>query len=147
MHAKAILQSKGSNVVTVTPEARIDDVARLFKKNRIGFALVRPATGDGFIGTVSERDIIQGLATSGAGVAALPVSRVMTANVVTCAPDASVETMMELMTDKRTRHLVVMDGETLMGLVSIGDVIKSQITHYQHEAQTMREYVNGVGYN
>lgn len=147
MHAKAILDRKGSNVVTVTPEARVDDVARLFKQNRIGFALVRAPSGGRFVGTVSERDIIQGLALSGAAIAAQPISRVLTANVVTCTPETSVETMMELMTDKRTRHLVVMDRDTVMGVVSIGDVIKSQISHYQHEAQSMREYVNGVGYN
>ena len=147
MHARTILERKGSDVVTVTPEAKVGDVARLFKQNRIGFALVRAAGGTGYIGTISERDIVQGLANSGNAVASQPVSAVLTANVVTCDPDTTVETMMETMTDKRTRHIVVMDGDDLMGVVSIGDLIKSQISHYRTEAERMREYVNGVGYN
>lgn len=147
MQARTILETKGSDVVTVAPDARVADVARLFKENRIGFALVKGSDGGGFLGTVSERDIIHGLALSDGGVATQPVTAVLTANVVTCEPDTTVESMMETMTDKRTRHLLVMDGNELMGIVSIGDVIKSQIHHYQREAETMRDYVNGVGYN
>lgn len=147
MQARNILEAKGSDVVTVTPEARVGDVARLFKENRIGFALVHKAEGNGLVGTISERDIIHGLAATNGAVAEQPISTVLTANIVTCDPETSVESMMETMTEKRTRHLIVMDGNELMGIISIGDLIKSQISLYRNEAENMREYVNGVGYH
>lgn len=146
MQAKNILETKGSNVVTVMPEARVADVARMFMDNRIGFALVKATDGSGFLGTVSERDIIHGLAQSDGAVAVQPVTDVLTANVVTCEPDTTVESMMETMTEKRTRHILVMDDNSLLGIVSIGDLIKSQTHQYRHEAESMRQYVSGVGY-
>lgn len=147
MFAKDILRDKGFDVTTITPDARVADVARLFLDNRIGFALVMGPDDHEIVGTVSERDIIHGLALGEGAVAMEPVGRLMTTNVVTCKTDTSVNDMMEMMTEKRTRHVLVMDGPDLKGVVSIGDLIKTQITEFQHEAQAMRDYVVGNGYH
>jgi CBS domain-containing protein len=146
MHAKTILAQKGADIVTVSPETSVADVARLFKENRIGFAVVRHEDVRGFVGTVSERDIIHGLAED-PSVATQPVSSVLTGNIVTCTPETTVNDMMELMTESRTRHLLVMDGRELKGIVSIGDLIKTQIVQVQMEAEAMRDYVQGAGYH
>lgn len=161
MQAKIILESKGINVhgdaddngvVAVAPDARVVDVARMFKENRIGFALVRADSGDGWLGTVSERDIVQALASLSHGPSVIdqPVRDILTQNMVTCAPDDALDTIRELMTERRTRHVVVtadgLEKSKVLGLVSIGDLIKHQLEQSRVETAAMRDYVTGVGY-
>ena len=154
MQAKALLESKdtsgeGGNVVTVTPDARVSDVARMFKESRIGFALVCTDSGKGWMGTVSERDIVQGLASS-SDVGEKPVRDVLTPNMVTCGPEDALDTIREIMTEKRTRHVVVttngLDQGQVLGIVSIGDLVKHQLEQSRVETAAMRDYVTGVGY-
>lgn len=157
MHAKAILDAQGygpktADLLSVTPDARLMDVARMFKENRIGFALVRADSGDGWLGTVSERDIIHALADlqDASAMTAKTVRDALTPNMVTCAPDDALDTLRELMTERRTRHIVVTDtgdaSGAVQGLVSIGDLIKHQLAKSRVETEAMRDYVSGVGY-
>ena len=143
MTVAAILRDKGGEIIEVRPEDSVADAARLLGEKRIGAVLVRR---DGRIeGILSERDIVRAAGADGAGVFERPVSSLMTKDVVRCSPSDSVERVMQLMTDGRFRHLPVMDGDRLVGVVSIGDVVRRRITEVEREADSVREYVAGVG--
>lgn len=144
MFIKTILETKGADLIAVAPSDGVRNVAKLFKRERIGFALVRDAT-EAVIGSVSERDIIQAMAEQG-DVCALPVADIMTANIVTCDIDDTVDTARDLMTSRRTRHVIVVDDEKMMGIVSIGDIIKHSLNECQLDTGMMREYITGQGY-
>lgn len=141
MQVSVLLQSKGTEVVTVPPEASVAEVAIVLAEHRIGAVVV---TGDGrsIDGVLSERDIVRALARPDDGLLAAVTARsLMTAEVVTCQPDTTVEELMATMTDRRIRHVpVVVDG-ALTGLVSIGDVVKHHIATLEHETQAMHRYI------
>jgi CBS domain-containing protein len=148
MFVKTILDLKGPDVITAQAEASVQDVARLFKAERIGFALV--ISGDGvktIAGTVSERDIIQGMAVKGCDIATQPVSSIMTSNIVQVSSEETLDHVRDLMTSKRTRHVLVMDDGELMGVVSIGDLILHHLNECRVDSQVMRAYINGQGYH
>ena len=146
MFAKDIVRLKGPDVISVSPDTAVDAAAALFRDQRIGFAIVVNENG-AMTGTVSERDIIHGMAVHGSAVGGMTVQKVMTGNIVTCTPDDSVQSVMHQMTKQRTRHVLMMDGDTLSGVVSIGDALKFKLEETEGDADTMRAYIGGKTYN
>lgn len=139
MTVQAILQSKGAQVVSVSPGDTVGNVARVLADRRIGAVLVRQEGK--VVGVFSERDVVRGLARHGAQVLERPVSDLMTHDVITCKPLESVHDVMERMTARRIRHLPVIDNGQLIGIVSIGDLVKERIEEAEREAQDLREYI------
>lgn len=143
MIVKTILKTKarGAGVVTIDPEATIADAARLLANHRIGAVIAVDANG-AIKGILSERDIVRGLAQSDAACTQAKVSDLMTATVLTCHEDDSVDSLMKTMTAKRIRHLpVVGNGGELTGMVTIGDVVKSRLDEMDMEVDNLRQYV------
>ncbi|SFG94291.1 CBS domain-containing protein [Methylobacterium gossipiicola] len=140
MTVARILAEKGRSVVTVEPQRTLDEAIHLLAEKRIGAVVVSDAEG-AVLGILSERDIMRALARQGAAALDALVSEHMTADVVTCARDASVEDVMHLMTDGRFRHVPVLEGGRLAGLISIGDVVKRRIAAVEAEHQAMRDYI------
>lgn len=142
MHVKAILDEKGRKVVTVRPDATLQDAARMLHENRIG-ALVVLGLNEQIKGILSERDIINAVAKGGAEALGKTVSTVMTSNVHRCAEDTTIDALMSLMSEKRCRHIPVEVNGKLAGMVSIGDVVKSRIREIEFEAQEIKAYIAG----
>ena len=137
-----ILGAKGGKVTTIAPDATIAEVARLLKQHRIGAVVVTEADGQ-LCGIISERDLAKGLADHGARLLDLRVRQLMTAEVVTCAPGDSLEKLMQTMTERRFRHLpVVQDGE-MVGIISIGDVVKHRLLELEAETHLLHDYIAG----
>ena len=137
-----ILATKGPDVVTVPSDATVADATATLRRFRIGAVIVSDDDGTTATGIVSERDIVRALAESGAAALDLRVADVMTAEVHTCAPTATLEDLMEAMTARRIRHIPVVADGRLVGVVSIGDVVKHRVGELSVEAQTLHEYVN-----
>jgi CBS domain-containing protein len=133
------------SVVTVPPGATVRDLLDVLARNRIGAVVV--ASGDGssngaIAGIVSERDVVRHLRASGASILDRPVSHIMTTDVVTCRRETAVEELMSTMTDRRIRHVpVVDDAGTLVGIVSIGDLVKSRISELEGERDDLVGYI------
>ena len=140
MNVEAILRSKGRHVATIEPEATIADAATQLRRLGIG-ALVVSGWGMPIAGIVSERDIVSALAEHGAAVLSMQVAAIMTRNTITCRREDMVADLAALMTERRIRHLPVMDGGKLAGIVSIGDVVKQRIDDVVSEASSMRELI------
>lgn len=140
MNVKAILAAKGGDTVTIEPTADLAAATKLLVEHRIG-ALVICGPGARLAGILSERDITRALADHGTDALALPVSQVMTRNVMTCSEDDSVASLMERMTDGRFRHLPVLRDGKLVGLVSIGDVVKQRVGEIESESEALRDYI------
>jgi CBS domain-containing protein len=140
MQVSVLLQSKGTEVVTVRPDATVAEVAIVLAEHRIG-AVVVTADGRSIDGVLSERDIVRALARPDDQTLAATAHSLMTAEVVTCQPDTTLDELMATMTDRRIRHVpVIIDGQ-LSGLVSIGDVVKHHIATLEHESQAMHDYI------
>ena len=141
MHVSRLLQAKGSSVTTVRPDVSVADIAALMTEHRIGAAVV---TEDGvsIAGIVSERDIVRALAERGADALGAPASAIMTAAVVTCEPDTTIEQLMATMTDQRVRHVPVEVNGELAGIVSIGDVVKDRIQSLELESKALQDYIS-----
>ena len=132
MSLKDILAAKGGNIIAIEPTADLVAAAKLLSTHRIGALLVRDAGGL-LVGILSERDIVRTMADVGSAVLQLPVAQVMTRNVSTCDVNDSISSLMERMTKGKFRHMPVLDKDRLVGLVSIGDVLKLHIdTQYVH---------------
>jgi len=140
MLVDTILQTKGVTVHTLPQSDTLADAVRLLNSHNIG-AVVITDTGGAIIGILSERDIIRRLDKDPAGALALPIAQAMTRGVVTCARDTNIAEVMERMTDLRIRHMPVAEGDALVGIVSIGDVVKFKIQEAEHEARVLREYI------
>jgi CBS domain-containing protein len=141
MTIAVILSKKGSEVATVGADASVADAIATLAERRIG---ALPVVDEGEIrGIISERDIIYCLREHGAEVLDLPVSRIMTSPAVTVAPDTAVLTALATMTRRRIRHLPVVEGAQIRGIVSIGDLVKHRIEMIEEEAQAMRAYIQG----
>jgi CBS domain-containing protein len=138
MKVASILKSKGSSVATTSPSTTIFTVTWDLKLKSIG-ALVVSGDGNTVLGLISERDIVRGLTEHGPKLLALPVSQVMTSSVITCTPDDSITTVMGRMTRYRIRHIPVVDGGRLCGIVSIGDVVKHRLDELEMEGNILRE--------
>jgi CBS domain-containing protein len=139
MKVSDILQIKGSKVKTVSPDTSARELSVRLHAEQIGAMIV---TGDGrtIDGIVSERDLAYAIAAHGIDLPALPVSRLMTKAVVVCSPDDTINHVMKLMTQLRVRHLPVKEGDQLIGIVSIGDVLKHRLDELELEANVMRDY-------
>ena len=142
MNVEAIIKSKGAKVVTVTPETTVSEAAKILKRARIG-AVVVSNDGSDVQGILSERDIVNTMAdpTKRTGLLEKPVSALMTREVLTCEPEDTVQKCMALMTDRRVRHLPVVQGEKMIGLISIGDVVKNRLEELEIEAGFLRELI------
>jgi len=142
MRISDVLRVKGGRVVTVSPETRVEALLKVLAEHRIG-AVVVSVDGTRVEGIVSERDIVRALAERGAAVLTEPVTAIHTAEVHTVQPEAPLEEVERLMTERRFRHVpVVVDGE-LRGIVSIGDVVKERIGELETERSSLAGYITG----
>src|SRR4051812_651152 len=141
MHVAAVLKRKGSDVVSITPDKTIAETATLLTENRIGAVLVLDGTG-GISGLISERGIICGLAKHGADALTQRVEALMTRDVQHCSPKDTIAEVMNVMTKWRTRHLPVVEDGKLLGMISIGDVVKQRLIDSDLEVETLRDYVS-----
>lgn len=140
MTVSNILARKGRKVVTIEPTASVASAVDLLHRAGIGAVVVTGAEGR-VIGILSERDIVRSLAVRGAEMLRAPVSELMTRRVVTCALADTVAEVMHTMTENKFRHLPVLDQGRLVGLVSIGDVVKSRLEQMEQESDALREYI------
>ena len=134
-----ILNAKEIDVVGIAPDMTVEDAARTMTRHGIGAVLV--LSGDRVVGILSERDIMRGVAARGGAMLAERVADIMTRSVVACPTDAPVDTVMAIMTERRIRHLPVVTGGRLVGVVSIGDVVKAMMDEVRHEADDLRRYI------
>lgn len=139
MSVSAILQSKGSKVTTINPEASVAEAARLMADRDIGALVVCDKWGK-VIGIISERDIARGAAREGGHVLDRPVSAVMVGSVLSCKPEDDVKHVMAVMTLHKVRHLPVMVGGELRGMVSMGDLVKHRLDEVEVEVGVLRDY-------
>jgi CBS domain-containing protein len=135
-----ILKGKGRDVVTTSAEKTLGQIVTLLSDRRIGALVVLGASGT-IEGIISERDIVHAIARDGGKALERPVSENMTRRVVSCRQTDTVHSLMERMTQHRFRHVPVLDGDALIGIVSIGDVVKHRLMDYETETQAMREYI------
>ena len=140
MHVAAILKDKGRAVETVGIDATVMDVAARLSAMRIGAVVVTEKDG-GVAGIISERDIIRVVGKHGAGALDWPVGEVMTSTVMTCREADTIDQLMSVMTERRFRHLPVMEKGKLAGIVSMGDVVKHRVAEVELEANLMRDYI------
>jgi len=140
MNVATILKAKGRSVTTVRPDQSLQDVANKLAARKIGAVVVVGENGivDGII---SERDVIRAVAERGTSALELHVARVMTRDVVTCTETSLVDELMEMMTAGRFRHLPVVEDGALVGIVSIGDIVKNHIATVEMEVSAMRSYL------
>lgn len=141
MNVAQILADKGRDVVTAEADTTLMAVADILAKRKIGAAVI--LEGDKICGIASERDIVRQLATNGAGALDQPISSCMTRKVVDCQEEDSVDSVMEKMTKGRFRHMPVTDSGKLVGLVSIGDIVKRKIEQAERDAEDMKRYIAG----
>jgi CBS domain-containing protein len=140
MTVASILKGKSDRLISVTEADSLADVARVLTKENIGALPVLDAGGD-MVGIISERDVVRQIAKSGGEVLSHAVRDVMTRNVVCCGPDDSIESTMAMMTARRFRHLPVRSQGRIVGMISIGDVVKRRVEDAEREAESLREYI------
>lgn len=136
-----ILAAKGREVVTVRPSDAVARAVTTLRRHGIGALIVSDDEGATVAGILSERDIVRALADHGPGALERPVADVMTVEVLSCGPEASTDELMGVMTERRIRHIPVMADGRLVGVVSIGDVVKHRVGELSEEARTLVEYV------
>jgi CBS domain-containing protein len=141
MLVSQILKDKGDLVFTASPHETVATAAGLLHSRRVG-AMVIVDASDAIAGILSERDIVRVVAERGAAGLAEPVSSCMTREVLFAAPTESVQSLLERMTDRRVRHLPVVRDGRLVGIVSIGDLVKSKIAEAEAEAETLKAYIS-----
>jgi len=139
MTVRAILDTKGHQIVSVEPEAKLSAAVNTLGERKIGAVLVM--SKGSIEGILSERDIVRALSERGAGVLDQPVSEVMTRKVVSCRQSDTVAAIMEMMTMGKFRHLPVVEGERVVGLISIGDIVKWRVQEYENEQEALRTYI------
>lgn len=140
MRVESILADKGRSVATIGRERSVLDASRSLAAHRIG-ALVVSEDGSTIEGIVSERDIARAIAIAGADALDWPVGQIMTADVLTCRPDDTCDQLMAAMTRRRARHLPVVADGAMVGIVSIGDVVKRRVDELQSDNQVLHEYL------
>jgi len=141
MQIADVLRNKGSAVATITPDATVRDLLAGLAEHNIGAMVV--ADSDAVHGIASERDVVRKLQQRGAALLDLPVSEIMTALVATCTPSDQVDDLSALMTEKRVRHVPVLEGGRLTGIVSIGDVVKTRMEELHNEREQLHAYITG----
>jgi CBS domain-containing protein len=143
MNVTTILSAKGGDVISIEPAATLETAVRMLAEREIG-ALPVLGPDRRLVGILSERDIVRVLAEQGAGVLAQPLSQVMTRKVVTCSQSDTVGVLMELMTTGKFRHLPVIEDEQVIGVVSIGDVVKHRLQEIEQESAALRDYIQSA---
>jgi len=139
MIVEHILADKGHDVITTGPERTLLETARLLDEKRVRAVVVSDARHP-VLGIISERDIARAVAQRGAAALNEPVSQHMTAKVITCTRSCTVIALMELMTDRRIRHVPVVEDGRLNGVVSIGDIVKRRLSELEAEQRVLRDY-------
>jgi CBS domain-containing protein len=134
-----VLRNKGSEVVTVRPDMPVSELLAVLVGRNIGAAVV--TSGDAVVGIVSERDVVHCVYGRGGKLLSTPVSDIMTTDVVTCLPDDEVDSLMRVMTERRIRHLPVVVDDELVGIVSIGDMVKARIGELEEERAHLHSYL------
>ncbi|HSP24624.1 MAG TPA: CBS domain-containing protein [Saliniramus sp.] len=140
MTVQHILAEKGTGVVSIGPELSLADASRLLSEKKIG-AVVVSGDGNTVDGILSERDIIRALAREGAAALDMKISRYMTADVVTCNKTADMDHLMQVMTHGKFRHIPVVEDDQLVGIVSIGDVVKRRLAEIENEHKALKDYI------
>ena len=140
MNVESILRAKGNSVITAKPDIPVTVAAGMLDDAGIG-AVVISADRIHVEGILSERDIVSAIAKRGAETLTMPVANLMTRDVVTCSPEDRVADLMSIMTSRRIRHLPVISEDKLVGIVSIGDVVKWRVEEIEHESEALRAYV------
>jgi CBS domain-containing protein len=135
-------QKSQSGVITAPPNMKIAELSALLGARKIG-AVIVSSDGSALDGIVSERDVVRALGLYGAGCLADPISSIMTARVVTCTPGARADEVLQQMTDGRFRHLPVLDKGALVGLISIGDVVKARLAELAFENNALEGMIKG----
>jgi CBS domain-containing protein len=143
MLVKHILGEKGREIIAITADATLSEAARLLARKRIGAVIVRDEAG-ALAGILSERDVVRAVAEESVAALARPVGAYMTRAVATCCETDSIEDLMEMMTIGRFRHVPVLTGDRITGIVSIGDVVKTRIAETVQEAASLREYITAA---
>jgi CBS domain-containing protein len=147
MNVKTILAAKkrtlGGDIIDIEPAANLAAAAKLLAAHRIGALLIRGAGGRP-AGILSERDIVRAVAEHGTGALELSVEQIMTREVETCGEDETVAGIMERMTAGKFRHMPVLSDGNLIGLISIGDVVKQRLQDIEHETEAMRDYIRSA---
>lgn len=143
---ESIINRKGREVVTIPPAATLGKAASLLAEHNIG-AVVVSTDGRGVEGILSERDIVRRFARDdGVATSSVSVASTMTRDVHVAAPTSTVDELMQLMTDHRIRHVPIVEGEVLVAIVSIGDVVKARMVELETTAASLQEYVTGTSY-
>lgn len=141
MKLAELLRDKDQGIIKVKAQDSISNAATALTENKIGALLVEDQAGK-IVGILSERDIVGGMGPHGADLHDVAVSELMTADIIHCAPQDTVNKAMAMMTDRHIRHLPVFDGDELMGVISIGDLVKCRILEVQAEAEALRQYIS-----
>ncbi|MBT7955972.1 MAG: CBS domain-containing protein [Rhodospirillaceae bacterium] len=140
MIVSQILKEKGHDVFTVTKEISVKEVSDLLAEKRIG-AVVVTDQADAVEGIISERDVVRGLAQHGSGILDKTVADLMTKNVITHSLDDNIDDLMQEMSKSRIRHLPILDDGKLVGVISIGDVVKNRVGELEAEGSMLRDYI------
>ncbi|MDP6804106.1 MAG: CBS domain-containing protein [Rhodospirillales bacterium] len=143
MRVTNILKAKVDRLVTTRPDATLGEAAEIMRREGIGAVIVTEAESEQLAGIISERDIARGLAVHGDKLADMKVAEVMTPSVVTCGPDDTLEEIMQMMTSGRFRHLPVIRDGGLVGVISIGDVVKIRLEELEAETHMLQDYIRG----
>ena len=139
MNVSSILRRKGTHVETARPQTTIGEAARLLTAKRIGSLVILDEAGN-LLGVLSERDLVRALSEHGWASWSVPVEEVLCEGPATCKPEDSLRDVMSVMTQRRARHLPVIAGEALVGIVSIGDIVKGQLEELELEVGVLRDY-------
>ncbi len=137
---KQLLQGKGHDIWSIGPEASVYDAIELMADKEVGALVV--LDGDSLVGVLSERDYARKVVLQGRSSKGTKIKEIMTSHVVYARPKQTVEECMALMTDKRIRHLPVMDGDELLGVISIGDLVKAITEEQQHVIEQLEQYIS-----
>jgi CBS domain-containing protein len=139
MRIADVLRNKGASVATITPETSVSGLLTELTVHNIGAMVVM--SQDGLVGIVSERDVVRKLHEHGVELLRLPVSQIMTTMVATCSPTDTVDHLTALMTTKRVRHIPVVENDRLVGIVSIGDIVKQRMEELESEQRALQDYI------
>ena len=141
MKLAELIKGKPKEIIKIGENQAITEAANTMVQKKIGALLVEDEA-DNIVGILSERDIVRGMSQHGANLQDVKVSEMMTSDLIRCAPGDTVNEAMAMMTDRHIRHLPVFEEEQLVGFISIGDLVKSQIMEVQSEAEALRQYIN-----
>lgn len=140
MTVQSILDGKDGGVISVSPEESVTDLVKVLSEARVGAAIVTDDSGR-LVGIASERDVVRMLGKHGLSAMTMRVSDVMTAKVKTCEPGDTIDTLMARMTEGRFRHMPVLSDGRVVGVVSIGDVVKRRLNDLEFEAEQLKQYI------